>query len=149
MRKLTSRVCQEFYVKRRDLDVLDLWIGARKDHVRVEQQRTRFSAAGGVGGVEALMNRPLDQIYGVLLIDTIVIKVRDVRRSIRQDHVAIGVNLDFSRATKQRLLEGPLLMITQEAFIDALAISRAGRVGRRQSELSTTTALLTRGGRTG
>jgi putative transposase len=42
-------------------------------------------------------NRPLDAIYPVLLIDAIVIKVRDSQVANRPVYVAIGVNLDGQR----------------------------------------------------
>jgi transposase-like protein len=45
----------------------------------------------------AWQNRPLDKIYPVLLIDAIVIKVRDAQVANRPVYVAIGVNLDGER----------------------------------------------------
>jgi transposase-like protein len=42
-------------------------------------------------------NRPLDRLYPVLLIDAIVIKVRDAQVANRPVYVAIGVNLDGER----------------------------------------------------
>ncbi len=45
----------------------------------------------------AWQNRPLDSIYPVLLIDAIVIKVRDSQVANRPVYVAIGVNLDGQR----------------------------------------------------
>lgn len=42
-------------------------------------------------------NRPLDRVYPVLLIDAIVIKVRDTQVANRPVYVAIGVNLDGER----------------------------------------------------
>jgi putative transposase len=42
-------------------------------------------------------NRPLDPLYAVLLIDCIVIKVRDSQVASRPVYVAIGVNLDGER----------------------------------------------------
>ena len=42
----------------------------------------------------AWQNRPLDRLYPVLLIDAIVIKVRDSQVANRPVYVAIGVNLD-------------------------------------------------------
>jgi transposase-like protein len=42
-------------------------------------------------------NRPLDRLYPVLLIDAIVIKVRDSQVANRPVYVAIGVNLDGER----------------------------------------------------
>ena len=42
-------------------------------------------------------NRPLDRLYPVLLIDAIVIKVRDTQVANRPVYVAIGVNLDGER----------------------------------------------------
>lgn len=42
-------------------------------------------------------NRPLDRLYPVLLIDAIVIKVRDTQVANRPVYVAIGVNLDGDR----------------------------------------------------
>ncbi len=41
--------------------------------------------------------RPLDRIYPVLLIDAIVVKVRDSQVANRPVYVAIGVNLDGER----------------------------------------------------
>ena len=45
----------------------------------------------------AWQNRPLDRLYAVLLIDAIVIKVRDSQVANRPVYVAIGVNLDGER----------------------------------------------------
>jgi putative transposase len=45
----------------------------------------------------AWQNRPLDRLYAVLLIDAIVIKVRDAQVANRPAYVAIGVNLDGDR----------------------------------------------------
>ena len=45
----------------------------------------------------AWQNRPLDRFYAVLLIDAIVIKVRDAQVANRPVYVAIGVNLDGER----------------------------------------------------
>jgi putative transposase len=45
----------------------------------------------------AWQNRPLDRVYPVLLIDAIVIKVRDSQVANRPVYVAIGVNLDGER----------------------------------------------------
>jgi putative transposase len=45
----------------------------------------------------AWQNRPLDRIYPVLLIDAIVIKVRDAQVANRPVYVAIGVNMDGER----------------------------------------------------
>lgn len=45
----------------------------------------------------AWQNRPLDRIYPVVLIDAIVIKVRDSQVANRPVCVAIGVNLDGER----------------------------------------------------
>ncbi len=45
----------------------------------------------------AWQNRPLDPIYPVLLIDAIVIKVRDSQVANRPVYVAIGVNLEGHR----------------------------------------------------
>lgn len=45
----------------------------------------------------AWQNRPLDSIYPVLLIDAIVIKVRDSQVANRPVYVAIGVNLEGQR----------------------------------------------------
>jgi transposase-like protein len=45
----------------------------------------------------AWQNRPLDRLYAVLLIDAIVIKVRDAQVANRPVYVAIGVNLDGER----------------------------------------------------
>jgi putative transposase len=45
----------------------------------------------------AWQHRPLDRIYPVLLIDAIVIKVRDSQVANRPVYVAIGVNLDGER----------------------------------------------------
>jgi len=50
-----------------------------------------------VGDMLAWQNRPLDRIYPVLLIDAIVIKVRDAQVANRPVYVAIGVNLDGER----------------------------------------------------
>jgi len=41
--------------------------------------------------------RPLDRLYPVLLIDAVVIKVRDSQVADRPVYVAIGVNLDGER----------------------------------------------------
>jgi putative transposase len=45
----------------------------------------------------AWQNRPLDALYPVLLIDAIVIKVRDAQVANRPVYVAIGVNLEGER----------------------------------------------------
>ncbi len=45
----------------------------------------------------AWQNRPLDRVYAVILIDAIVIKVRDIQVANRPVYVAIGVNLDGER----------------------------------------------------
>jgi transposase-like protein len=45
----------------------------------------------------AWQNRPLDQVYAVLLIDAIVIKVRGSQVANRPVYVAIGVNLEGER----------------------------------------------------
>ena len=45
----------------------------------------------------AWQHRPLDRLYPVLLIDAIVIKVRDSQVANRPVYVAIGVNLDGER----------------------------------------------------
>lgn len=45
----------------------------------------------------AWQNRPLDAVYPVLLIDAIMIKVRDAQVANRPVYVAIGVNLDGER----------------------------------------------------
>lgn len=50
-----------------------------------------------VGDMIAWQNRPLDAIYPVLLIDAIMIKVRDAQVANRPVYVAIGVNLDGDR----------------------------------------------------
>ena len=50
-----------------------------------------------VGDMVAWQNRPLDRIYPVLLIDAIVIKVRDAQVANRPVYVAIGVNMDGER----------------------------------------------------
>ena len=50
-----------------------------------------------VADLTAWQNRPLDPIYPVLLIDAIVIKVRDAQVANRPVYVAIGVNLDGHR----------------------------------------------------
>jgi transposase-like protein len=50
-----------------------------------------------VDDMVAWQNRPLDRLYAVLLIDAIVIKVRDAQVANRPVYVAIGVNLDGER----------------------------------------------------
>ena len=50
-----------------------------------------------VGDMILWQNRPLDAMYAVLLIDAIVIKVRDSQVANRPVYVAIGVNLDGQR----------------------------------------------------
>jgi putative transposase len=50
-----------------------------------------------VGEMLSWQNRPLDRIYAVVLIDAIVIKVRDAQVANRPVYVAIGVNLDGER----------------------------------------------------
>lgn len=45
----------------------------------------------------AWQNRPLDSLYAVVLIDAIVIKVRDAQVANRPVYVAVGVNLDGDR----------------------------------------------------
>jgi putative transposase len=46
----------------------------------------------------AWQNRPLDQIYPVILIDAIVVKIRDGQVANRPIYVAMGVNMDGDRA---------------------------------------------------
>jgi putative transposase len=50
-----------------------------------------------VADMEAWQSRPLDALYAVVLIDAIVVKVRDTRVANRPVYVAIGVNLDGER----------------------------------------------------
>ena len=50
-----------------------------------------------VADMTAWQNRPLDGCYPVLLIDAIVIKVRDAQVANRPVYVALGVNLDGER----------------------------------------------------
>ena len=50
-----------------------------------------------VEDLNAWQNRPLDPVYPVLLIDAIVIKVRDAQVANRPVYVAIGVNLTGER----------------------------------------------------
>lgn len=50
-----------------------------------------------VGDMLAWQRRPLDRVYPVLLIDAIVVKVRDSQVANRPVYVAIGVNLDGER----------------------------------------------------
>jgi putative transposase len=50
-----------------------------------------------VEDMQAWQNRPLDRLYPVLLIDAIVVKVRDAQVANRPVYVAIGVNLDGDR----------------------------------------------------
>jgi putative transposase len=50
-----------------------------------------------VADMTAWQNRPLDRVYAVLLIDAIVIKVRDSQVANRPVYVAIGVNMDGER----------------------------------------------------
>ena len=50
-----------------------------------------------VGDMEAWQSRPLDAVWPVVLIDAIVIKVRDTQVANRPVYVAIGVNLDGER----------------------------------------------------
>jgi putative transposase len=47
--------------------------------------------------MQAWQSRPLDRVYPVLLIDAIVVKVRDSQVANRPVYVAIGVNLDGER----------------------------------------------------
>ena len=50
-----------------------------------------------VADMEAWQSRPLDAVWPVVLIDAIVIKVRDTQVANRPVYVAIGVNLDGER----------------------------------------------------
>ena len=50
-----------------------------------------------VEDMNAWQNRPLDRLYPVLLIDAIMIKVRDAQLANRPVYVGIGVNLDGER----------------------------------------------------
>ena len=50
-----------------------------------------------VSDMETWQSRPLDPLYAVVLIDAIVIKVRDTKVANRPVYVAIGVNLDGER----------------------------------------------------
>ena len=52
---------------------------------------------GVIEDMVAWQNRPLDQIYAVVLIDCIVVKVRDSQVANRPVYVAIGVNMDGER----------------------------------------------------
>ena len=45
----------------------------------------------------AWQNRPLDAVYPVILIDAIVVKIRDGQVANRPIYVAMGVNLTFER----------------------------------------------------
>src|SRR5258705_410750 len=45
----------------------------------------------------AWQNRPLDRIYPVILIDAIVVKIRDGHVATRPVYVAMGINLDSER----------------------------------------------------
>ena len=42
-------------------------------------------------------NRPLDRVYPVLLIDAIVVKIRDGHVANRPVYVVLGVNVDGER----------------------------------------------------
>ena len=46
----------------------------------------------------AWQNRPLDRVYPVILIDAIVVKIRDGQVANRPIYVAMGVNIDGERA---------------------------------------------------
>lgn len=50
-----------------------------------------------VADMEAWQSRPLDPLYAVVLVDAIVIKVRDTQIANRPVYVAIGVNMDGER----------------------------------------------------
>jgi putative transposase len=50
-----------------------------------------------VEDMQAWQSRPLDRVYPVVLIDAIMIKVRDAQVANRPVYVAIGVNLDGER----------------------------------------------------
>jgi transposase-like protein len=50
-----------------------------------------------VADMEAWQTRPLEPIYAVVLIDAIVVKVRDTQVANRPVYVAIGVNMDGER----------------------------------------------------
>ena len=50
-----------------------------------------------VADMEAWQTRPLESIYAVVLIDAIVVKVRDTQVANRPVYVAIGVNMDGER----------------------------------------------------
>jgi putative transposase len=50
-----------------------------------------------VAEMQAWQNRPLDRIYAIVLIDAIMIKVRDAQVANRPVYVAIGVNLEGER----------------------------------------------------
>jgi len=50
-----------------------------------------------VADMEAWQSRPLDPVYAVMLIDAIVVKVRDTQVANRPVYVAIGVNLHGER----------------------------------------------------
>ncbi len=59
--------------------------------------RSRRVTDAIVADMEAWQTRPLDPIYAVMLIDAIVVKVRDTQVANRPVYVAIGVNLDGER----------------------------------------------------
>jgi putative transposase len=59
-----------------------------------------------VGDMEAWQSRALDPLYAVVLIDAIVIKVRNTQVANRPVYVAIGVNMDGQR--DPRPVDGPV-----------------------------------------
>lgn len=69
------------------------------EHLDVEVTKDTVSRVTDaiVADLEAWQSRPLDALYPVVLVDAIVIKVRDTQVANRPVYVAIGVNLDGER----------------------------------------------------
>ena len=99
-----------------------------------------------VSDMAAWQNRPLDRIYAVLLIDAIVIKVRDAQVANRPVYVAIGVNMDGDRDVLGLWL-GPTggegakqwmtMLVRHEALLDRAVMKghRRGLVAAGSSKL--------------
>jgi putative transposase len=63
----------------------------------ISQDTISRIAAAIVEDLLSWQNRPLDRLYPVLLIDAIVVKIRDGQVANRPIYVAMGINLDGER----------------------------------------------------
>lgn len=80
---LTTGEIQQHLAEIYDMDVSRGLISRATDKIKDE--------------VDAWRNRPLDKIYAVLMIDAIVLKIRDGAVSNRPVYIAVGINLEGER----------------------------------------------------